>query len=171
MQKKRDLSRIKAVAHGLKYESVARDLYRKETKNETREVGLYISRTHSYIVASPDGIFFDSSRKIFGTLELKAPFSVRNCTIEEALKKLRYIDRNGKLKRNSDYFFQIQTQMFCSGLKLSHFVVYTFKGLHVEQIEFDDIFWNTTVLPKINEFHQKWYVGLNTPVTMSPSIG
>ena len=34
-------------------------------------------------------------------------------------------DGNVQLKRNHDYFFQIQEQMLCVGAEMAYFIVYT----------------------------------------------
>jgi len=156
MYTKFDIGRLPAVKHGIFFETFARKLYCEKTKNMVREVGLFKSRTHDYIVASPDGLFFNPTTRTEGILEIKCPFSARNCTVEEALKKLRYIDKTGKLKRTHDYFFQIQCQMFCSEIHVANFVIYTFKGIHIETIHYDANFWHSTVLPKIEDFYRKW---------------
>lgn len=168
LHKKKDLSRIQAVAHGLKYESYAMAKYIEQTQNITRQVGLYTLKSHPYIVASPDGLFYNPIGEYYGVIEIKSPFSVRYNTIEEALKKLRYIDKKGKLKKKSDYFFQIQCQLACTETDICHFVIYTFKDIHIEKIPFDKNFWENKILPVLINFHQTWYQKKKPNTTTTP---
>jgi len=174
LRQRLDLSKIPAIAHGLRCESIALTKYAEQTGNIIREVGLYTSRTHPFIVASPDALFYDTTGEFLGVIEVKAPYSARHCTTEEALKKLRYIDNTGRLKKNTNYFFQVQAQMACSEVTICHFVIYTYRGIHIEKIPFDKNFWENKVLPALTDFHQTWkstydqktpIVELSTPPT------
>ena len=75
-------------------------------------------------------------------VEIKCPISKFNKNIDEVLNdKSFYLemvdDRKVQLKRSHKYFYQIQGQLFCSGLKVD-FVVWfgDMKPLHVETVTY-----------------------------------
>ena len=73
-------------------------------------------------------------------------------------KNLSYLElRNGetKLKKNSDYYFQIQGQMGVAEGNYTDFFVFTFRGYHKERILFDKEFW-CEVLQKLVWFWKKF---------------
>eukprot|EP00943_MAST-04B_sp_MAST-4B-sp1_P005056 g5056.t1 len=57
-----------AVAHGTKYEDVARKVYEKIMGKKVLETGFYIHSTFSWLGASPDGLIGNN-----GVLEIKCP--------------------------------------------------------------------------------------------------
>lgn len=80
------------------------------------------------MAASPDGLVGDDC-----IIEIKCPFSIRDYTPENAYeeKKIKYLEKkNGKLvlKKNHDYFYQIQGQLHITPKKYCYFVVWTPKG-------------------------------------------
>ena len=46
-----------------------------------------------------------------------------------------------RLERDRAYYAQVQGQMGITGAKWCDFIVYTSKGLYVERIAFDAVFW------------------------------
>lgn len=61
-------------------------------------------------------------------------------------------DTKLRLKRDHAYYIQVHGQMVLIGTKWCDFVVYTFKGLHVERIMYDGIFWDG-ILKKLMAFY------------------
>ena len=49
------------------------------------------------------------------------------------------------LKRNHNYYAQIQGQTAIANCTRSWFFIYTFNGYHLEKIFFDDIYWGSTL--------------------------
>ena len=49
------------------------------------------------------------------------------------------------LKKNHAYWYQIQTQMFCTGLKYAHFVCWSPKDIFIESIECDEYFMSSRI--------------------------
>ena len=66
-------------SYGKNNESVARNMYRKKTKNHVHECGLLINQAFPFIAATPDGKICENGQS--GILEIKCPFSVRDKTI------------------------------------------------------------------------------------------
>ena len=50
-------------------------------------------------------------------------------------------DKECRLKRDHEYYAQVQGQMGITGSKWCDFIVYTSKGLYVERIAFDPDYW------------------------------
>ena len=72
----------------------------------------------------------------YGYLEVKCPYSVRDCTPEEACSASHIycnLDSTGKLKlkETHQYFAQVQGQMAIGEHMWCDFVVYTQRGLTV----------------------------------------
>ena len=66
------------------------------------------------------------------------------------------VDRLAHLKSDGNelYYIQVQGQLALTGLEWCDFVVY-FSGSHslnVELIQFNQVYWNETVLPKLKRF-------------------
>lgn len=66
--------------------------------------------------------------------------------------------KNGvyQLKKEHQYYFQIQGQMHITGRHQCYFLIYTPEWTHLEIIQYDDVFWSTTMEKKL-----KLYVFLN----------
>ena len=96
----------------------------------------------------------------FGLAEIKCPFSVCNLTPAEACSKPNFfctLKVNGathqlELKRNHPYYAQVQGQMGVTQRKWCDFIVYTEKGLSIQRIYFDEVFWKD-LLTKLKEFY------------------
>ena len=58
-----------------------------------------------------------------------------------------------KLKTNHHYYYQIQGQMAVCKRPWCDFVVWTMKDISIQRIEYDYIFWETSMLPHINSFY------------------
>ena len=57
-----------------------------------------------------------------------------------------------KLSRTHIYYSQVQGQMAIGGRTWCDFIIYTEKGIIVERISFDELFWETELLPKLIQF-------------------
>ena len=100
-----------------------------------------------FLGCSPDGKVVDSvSRDQFGLAEVKCPSSKFNVTPEEACSDpsfcLELVNGSPRLKRNHEYYDQIQGQMALTGAKWCDFVVYSSRGLNIERIPFDKERWS-----------------------------
>ena len=81
---------------------------------------------YPFIGASPDALLDDC------VVEVKCPWILRN-TYPDDLDSLKSQQRSNfcciktdsglQLKKNHPYFLQVQTQMFCTGMKKAKFVV------------------------------------------------
>ena len=93
----RALSNVASMKHGKQNEIIARTLYvnemqRKNQKFTVYEAGLVINPSLPFLGASPDGKVFDpTDRDRFGLLEIKAPYTWKNCTFLEACPDENFI--------------------------------------------------------------------------------
>ena len=103
-----------------------------ETYNESKITVLFLG-------ATPDGIFNNCC------VEVKCPYTRRE-EDQEDWKKMTNTELGTFFLKNSDeglklndkhiYFTQCQIQMYVLGLKKTHFVVQTKKGLYTEEIPY-----------------------------------
>ena len=93
-----------------------------------------------------------------GCGEVKCPYSIQNWDFESYLLKksscLEKVDGMFKLKRNHDYFYQVQQQLSIAGSKYCDFVVCVFNNnkpiFFMERILPDPNHWET-VVPKLTK--------------------
>ena len=126
--------------------------------------GFFISQSHPYLGASPDGAVYDPTNvdKPFGFLEVKCPYTHRNDTPEEASKTPGFcssLDNSGdgmpklSLRKNHIYYAQVQGQMAIGCRQWCDFVVFTTKGISVQRIAFDNKYWTNDLLPSLTAFY------------------
>jgi len=89
-------------------------------------------------------------------------FFSQEMTPIEAAQKLpsfpcQVIGGNLSLKRNHDYFFQVQGQLAITHAQWCDFCVYTPHGFSFERITFDESFWKSVVC-KLDDFYCKFIV-------------
>ncbi|KAK3086709.1 hypothetical protein FSP39_022335 [Pinctada imbricata] len=155
-----------SLAHGKKYEAVARQQYidqcKKLHKNfVVRECGLFVDKKHPFMGASPDGIVTCTCCGK-GLLEIKCSYMHQNVTPHEACLDDHYhiyCDENNqvKLKESSSWYLQIQGQMGVCELKWCDFVFFTRKGISVDRIHYDHDIFSGIVL-KCDKFFNKYGV-------------
>ena len=170
----------RAMRYGHLHEAHARNAYAKylldnHHKDATvMRTGFHIDRTYNWIGASPDGLVYDPSsvNDPHGLLEIKCPASAESTSLEALCSKsnfyLQYADGKYHLKKNHDYYYQIQGQLHVTCQSWCDFVVWTPLGvppcpstlpsytpITVERISIDNDFWNTKVYPKLVEFYMR----------------
>lgn len=152
-----------AMSWGIRNEKAAVRAYEQLKSQEVgrpvrvEDCGLFIHKEKTWIAASPDGVVTEADTgKPLGLLEVKCPYKHRNKTVREACKDrdfcLRVDGDSYALKRDHDYFTQVQCQLAAAGLQRADFVVHTKKETAVAPVEFDDEFWGQTV-PKLEKFY------------------
>lgn len=58
------------------------------------------------------------------------------------------------LTRSHKYFYQVQGQLHVTRRNICDFVVYTTKGIHVQEVHRDDVFWATKMEPFLLRFYR-----------------
>ena len=142
----------KYVAHGMKYELVALREYEKFMFNRKTPVavlksGFVVSEAFPVLGASPNAKVIDFGCSIcFGLAEVKCPHTKFHVTPLEACSDPNFFmekisDTQCRLKRDHAYYGQVQGQMGVTGAKWCDFIVYTSKGIYIERIAFDPVYW------------------------------
>ena len=129
----------KLMKEGIAMEPKIIERFSKETGNVVRKCGFFISETHPFLGASPDGIT-EKERLV----EIKKVTSKDGESREGTLCRLGIYKRNKEkivLNKNRKYFYQLEQQLFCSKYKQSHFIVSDGVWLNHELVEFNDDFW------------------------------
>lgn len=128
--------------------------YKKATTNHVFPCGLCVSREHPYLAASPDGLVGSET-----VLEAKCPYTIRNEAISDT--KVDYLERiNNKivLKTSSNYYYQVQTQMYVTGRNFCDFVVWTKCDYLCISVDRNDEVINNIILPKVKNFYDSCMV-------------
>ena len=141
-----------AILHGQRYETVALSKYEKHFGGVPRKCGIFVSKTHPFIAASPDGII--DSEKI---VEVKCPFVIKDRLISPTTVPF-LVEKEGKLalEESHIYHYQIQGQLFCTNSKYCDLVVYTLKDVKFISVKRDDIFINA-MIEKLEQFYKQYF--------------
>ena len=157
-----NLNRVPSVEHGKMYEATAIDAFTAKTNKEILGCGLFIDPAYPFLGASPDGVVKGEE----AIIEVKCPYVGRQAKIEPNTKKfpfLEWIDKEKKLfrlKRTHPYFYQVTGEMKLSKRDTCYFVVFTLVDLYVEEIKLDGEFFNTNMLPVLQQFYEQHYCPL-----------
>ena len=141
--------------HGIRCEPIAKREYQKYMNKighpvNVKPAGFFVSSKLYVLGCSPDGMViyhnFGSGGDAFGLLEIKCPsskFTVNPADVcSDKNFYLEMQDSTPTLKRNHEYYDQVQGQMGLTGAKWSDFVVYTKVGMTIERIPFDQEHWH-----------------------------
>ena len=121
---------------GIANEDVAREAYVEERGKSgdvvhVSKCGLIVNPEEPWFGASPDGIADDGKTQV--VLEIKCPYSARNMSFDEAVRSvknfcLQYDGSHYTLKRKHAYYYQVQMQLFVTGLSSCDFIVWSRTG-------------------------------------------
>lgn len=132
------LSGVKAIEWGVNNEGEAVSAFTKHSGLQVKETGIWLDSC-GVIEASPDGLVGDDC-----VLEVKCPYTQRNSGIDEALKAKNFCLEKAAdgsavcLRKNHDYWHQVQGQMFVTKRKCCFFVVWTTKQVIILKISRDE---------------------------------
>lgn len=155
-----------AVIHGCKYEKEALLHYENEMKKHHKDFkitqcGLVVNKEHQFIHATPD-FLCSCSCCGEGCGEIKCPISIKDNNFDDYILKksscLQKVDGVFKLKRDHNYYNQVQQQLFTVNRGYCDFIVYSVddqkQGAFIqERIVQDKKHWETN-LPILTKF---WY--------------
>lgn len=121
---------------------------------KVQQSGLFVSKERPYLAGSPDGLV-DKDH----TIEVKCPYSFRHEKISTRIPFLQLNDEgNLELKKTSNYYDQVQGQLYVAGRKSCYFVIYTFVDLVALHIAIDHDYISTCLLPKLELFYHRTYL-------------
>lgn len=118
-------------SYGIQYEPMAKDRFEKQFNLKVLPAGLFVDREFNFLAGSPDGLVGDND-----IVEIKCPHSIKDMTPIEAVtaKKIKFlsIDQDGsiQLKRNDNYYYQVQGQLRVANKHSCYFIVWTPKGMY-----------------------------------------
>ena len=156
----------KMMKWGRDHEEIAVQVYRGiHQRNHVTlfENGIFISSEELFLAATPDRVCYDKTEEFpWGLVEVKCPYRVRESTPLKAAREIKtFCSSQGEdgylhLKRDHEYFVQVQGHMALTGARWCDFVIYTKHGLSVERISFDCDFWKLKASP-LHTFFFKYY--------------
>lgn len=147
-----DISHLPAIKHGKFYESYAVKKFEDLTNQQTSAFGTFVSLQNPFLAASPDRIL----NKEF-CVEVQCPYSAKDSFISPETVDYLYLNpENGliSLKKDHNYYYQVEGQMYCTDLKWCYFIVYTLKDILVIGIERDENFIQAMIRNLSNFFHE-----------------
>lgn len=124
---------------------------------KTSQCGLFVSKSHSYLGATPDAIIITD--EVQAVVEVKCPFTGRKDKIQpgQNFKFLREENNTIVLDVGHQYYDQVQGQMYISGYAKCFFVVYTFVDLFIQEIALDEDYCKSARIPKLESFNEKHF--------------
>ena len=138
------------------------ETYMKQNGHPTFKIekcGLFVSLENPWLAASPDGLVHDpDTAQPLGLIEINNPYSVRQLSLEEAIKTPTFCleqhkdDNTYRLKRRHDFYYQVQCQLYCTSREWCDFVLRTDMAMHMERIQRDTLWWNSNI-PKLKKFY------------------
>jgi len=139
-----DLNEVPAIRWGINNEGQAQQEYvasmsLKHANFKCTSTGLVVNPLYPHLGASPDGLISCDCCGD-GVIEIKCPYSARDCHPKELKGKL-FLDDNGRLKHSHKYYTQIQGQLAITQRRMCDFIVWTPKGFEQERITMENPFW------------------------------
>jgi predicted phage-related endonuclease len=127
-----------AIRYGNFMEPHAREAFIEKTGIKVRTCGLFIGEAEPWLGGTPDGITEHGD-----IIEIKCPYTHRDLEPQNipAINPnffCRALRGGLVLKRNHDYYIQIQANMYFAKAKKTYFIVYTPRGISIEIIARDD---------------------------------
>lgn len=117
-----------ATRYGIANEVTTKEQVEERLKTKILPSGLFVDIVLLFLAASPDGIIGDDS-----LVEIKCPASAKELSPEGAItngKIKSCLTNNGQLqlKRNDNYYYQVQGQLHISRRMYCYFCIWTPKG-------------------------------------------
>eukprot|EP00914_Ancora_sagittata_P028955 GHVO01057168.1.p1 GENE.GHVO01057168.1~~GHVO01057168.1.p1 ORF type:complete len:491 (-),score=62.76 GHVO01057168.1:1035-2507(-) len=142
-----------SLKHGRRYESVALEEFQNDSGVTVMKCGLFVAEGFPVLAASPDGIIDRDT-----VVEVKCPLSAFKKAITPVTVPYLYFDNDDQLtlKKNHDYYYQIQGQLFCAKRKVCKFVVYTGTSLEIIDVHRDEDFISEMLI-KLRIFYNDYF--------------
>ena len=167
-----NIDHLPAVVHGKKNEAKALDCLNKILASQKKKVescGLFIDVDTGYLAASPDGVVDDGETIV----EIKCPLKLLDNTVDDLVSTdptfcLELADKEGglcelRLKRNHNYYYQIQGQLHCSRREKCLLMVWSPTEHHLETIFYDSQLWS-----QMSESLESFYLDFMLPEIVDP---
>lgn len=138
-----------AINYGIINENIAISNYEERTVRNCIKSGLRIHKDYQFIAGSPDGLVSTD-----GLIEVKCPHLCNNLHPNDACSRglIKYCDkRTGYLLKSHIYYYQVQVLLEITDRDWCDFVILTFKGIKIERIHRDYMFW-VKMFPKLKKY-------------------
>ncbi|XP_028417250.1 uncharacterized protein LOC114541653 [Dendronephthya gigantea] len=126
------------------------EMYEQRNNVNVQPCGFFISVTHPFFGATPDGLVGDE-----GTIEVKKIHPHTAESLLDALKRQCILKETGdqvSFNNNHPYYYQIQQQLFCSRRLWADFVASDGKAIFVLNTAYCQKFWEQQ-LPRLRKFY------------------
>ena len=146
--------------HVIATEFHAKKMYKMLMNKKHKDIkyqdpGMTILATHPFISVTPD-LEIDCACHGPGLVEIKCPASlIGKVPQKDNYKHLEARECENKLRKSSEYYFQLQGQMAVTKRNYCDFFVFTTEGYHLERIKFDNVCW-TDMLHNLSLFWTKF---------------
>ena len=146
-----------ATTYGKSNEKAAISNYISKSGNHVHDCGLVIGYKFPFLAATRDGKVCDDGTT--GIIEVKCPYSARDMTVKDACTTLpnfclvRNNNDEMSLKRNHEYYYQVQGQLMVTGAAFCDFIVFTRKDSVFIQRIFPDIECMKSMMEKLASFY------------------
>lgn len=118
----------KFVKHGIKYESVAIELFARDSKQKIVPCGFVTSYDYPWLGYSPDGIIINNFNEPTKLVEIKCPYLGSTVGLQDVIEKVKFISKNADgsltLNKKDAYYAQVQLGLVLLNLSSCDFVVY-----------------------------------------------
>ena len=158
---RKSLTFVPAIKWGIDSEDIARQDYVHKMKAshqdfECTQAGLVINPFYPHLGASPDG-FTQCHCCGQGILEIKCPFSGKECHPNDLKgKKGFFLYQHGLIQSNR-YYTQVQGQLMVCEKDFCDFVVWTPKGIFIQRIFMDSAF-RERLIKKLTTFYVEQFL-------------
>lgn len=141
-----NLANIPAIRYGKVSEPLAFDEYKRVTNYDVRKCGFFTNKSFPGLGCSPDGLVYDKNGNIVSLIEIKCPIKIRD-TSPWNINNIKNCDKmcytviginSIRLKRNHEYYFQIQLSLAVMELESCDFIVWSSHGITFETIKRND---------------------------------
>jgi len=162
------LDNMQAIKYGKENEACAiselNTILDREGLPQVEECGLFVDIWKGFLAASPDGMVGKD-----GLVEVKCPLRCADLSALELARKdssfcLKEVEEGVlRLKKNHNYYYQIQGQLHIASRSVCYFMVWSPRGSHMEVIEYDADFWED-----LEEILENFYRNCLLPEIVDP---
>ena len=152
----------KAMKDAIENEDLTISQYEEKMKKdghvglEVQSCGFFVSKSHGFLRASPDGLVTDESCKTpLGLVEVKNVKLKENETLKMARVRKGICNKNGIINKSHQYYYQIQQEAFVAERTWCDFVVRSSNNeLFQQRVPFNMAWWKEKLVHLENCFDQ-----------------
>lgn len=147
-----------ATEYGKNKEKIALNSYQTQTGNIISDMGLIVNPSASWLACSPDGV--DLKRNVL--IEIKCPVLGATKNLSDLLPQLKYLHFKNNcfnLKKNHNYYGQVQLGMFILNIESCEFLIFSqFENkCEIITVNKDNIFLGK-LIPALKSVYEKFVI-------------